>query len=227
MNIFYDKDKTQEVNDKIWDKWGNREKEWAKTGYNVSELSNCELKCYNRKMGLEQNITRQSIGFLVFGIISEFIVMSIYPKSECQVEMNLHGLVWGHMDAYEGMKYPIEGKATAKRIFKSQDLPVNWVMQLVNYITMGESNKGWLYILDIFTRTLSAFCIELSNEDKLNQIQVLMEKVSKLDKSILSKDPFLLNVNSEEYGLCHFKKECPRRDECKRLDKEMKVKKNK
>lgn len=227
MKVYYDKLKTQEVNDKIWTKWGNREKDWAISGYNVSECSNCEVKCYCGRIGMKQTVTRQSIGFLVFGIISEFIVMSIYPQEQCQVPLNLNELIFGHLDAYEDMKYPIEGKATAKRIFKANDVPINWIMQLTNYITMSETHKGWLYILDIFSRTLSAFCIEMTKEDKLDQIQVLMEKVSRFNKSILGKDPFVLNVTAEDYSSCFFKKECPRRDECKRLNKELKDKEKK
>lgn len=222
MKVYYDKIKTQEINDRIWGKWGNREKDWAVHGYNVSECSNCEMKCFCNRTGIEQKVTRQSIGFLVFGIISEFIVMSIYPQDQCQVALNLNEIIYGHLDAYEDMKFPIEGKATAKRIFRANDVPINWVMQLTNYITMSETNKGWLYILDIFSRTLGAFCVELTNEDKLDQIGVLMDKASRFDKSIIDKDPFILSITQEEYSSCFYKKECPRRDECKRLNKEAK-----
>lgn len=224
MKIYYDKVKTKEVNDRIWEVWGSRKKKWAEHGYNVSECSGCELKCYCNRTGMEQKITRKSIGFLVFGIIAESIVMEIYPEEQRQYEANLNEIVWGHMDAYEDLTYVIEGKATAKRIFKAKDLPVVWVMQIINYITMSNSNKGWLYILDIFTRQFSAFCVELTSSEKLQQIEELMDKVSRFDKAIQIKDPSNLRINPEQYTLCNYKKDCPRRQECKAKYKELKKK---
>jgi len=225
IRIYYDKIKTKEINDKIWEIWGGQKKKWAEHGYNVSECSGCELKCFCNRTGIEQKVTRQGIGFLVFGIVSETIVMEMYPEPQRQFEANLNGLIWGHMDAYEDFTYPIEGKATAKRIFKAEHLPVVWVMQLVNYITMSKSHKGWLYILDIFTRTFSAFCIELTNIEKLQQIEELMDKVSRFDKAIKTGDTFNLRINPEQHEFCFYKKECPRRKECKEKHKELKKKK--
>lgn len=216
MDIFYDKVKTKEVEERILKRWGERApKHWSKRGYNVSEVTYCELKCFCRRTGLEPRYTKEGIGFMVFGIIAEDIVMAIYPDDQKQHEGNLNGLIWGHMDVYENFTYPIEGKATAKRIYKREHLPTNWIMQLINYITMSKSNKGWLYILDIFTRQFSAWCVRLKPEEKLMQIEVLMNKVGRFNKAISSGDCSELNISPEEYKLCNFKHLCPRRAECK------------
>jgi len=90
---------------------------------------------------------------------------------------------------------------------------------------MSKSNKGWLYILSIFTRQLSAFCIELTNSDKLRQIEELMIKVSKFDKAISTGDYSTLEIDPKHYELCGYKKTCPRRQECKEKHKELKKKK--
>jgi len=228
MRVYYDKVKTQEVNDKIWETWGENKKKFAETGYNVSECSGCELKCYCNRIGQEQKVTRRSIGFLVFGIIAETIVMKIYSEEEKQFEANLNGLVWGHMDAYEDFTYAIEGKATAKRIFKAEHLPIQWIMQLTNYITMSKSNKGWLYILDIWSRTMSAFCVELSATDKLMQIEVLMDKVSRFDYAIKTRYISDLKISPKDYENCFYKTTCPRRKDCKEQHKQLvKAKKKK
>ena len=231
MRVFYDKEKTKEVNDKIWEIWGGNKKKFAETGYNVSECSGCELKCFCNRTGQEQKVTRKAIGFLVFGIIAEEIVMKLYSAEERQYEANLNGLVWGHMDAYEDFTHAIEGKATAKRIFKAEHLPIKWVMQLINYITMSKSNKGWLYILDIWSRTLSAFCVEISDDDKLSQIEVLMDKVSRFDYAVETRYVAKLKMSPEDYGLCFYKTTCPRRKDCKEqykiLEKQKRQKKKK
>lgn len=228
LKIYYDSEKTKEIEEKIWAKWGDQKKDWAKQGYNVSECSSCEMKAFNRRTGVPETKTKQMIGFMVFGIIAELVMTSIYPEEQRQYEANLNELVWGHMDVYENFMNPLEGKATAKRIFKAKDLPINWVMQLINYITMSNGNKGWLVILDIFTRTISAFCIELPPEDKLSQIEVLMDKVSRFDRAIKDHDGAglysALIIAPEEYGLCNFKKNCVRRLECKGKFNELKKK---
>jgi len=216
MRVYYDKVKTKEVEEKIIAKWGDRDrKHWAERGYNVSEVTYCEMKCYSQRTGQEPRYTKESIGFLVFGIVSEDIVMAIFPEDQRQYEGNLNELIWGHMDVYEDFTYPIEGKATAKRIFKREHLPVNWVMQLLNYITMGRSLKGWLLILDIFTRQLSAWCVELTSEEKLMQIEVLMSKVERFDYAIKHKDCSGLEISPDNYKLCNFKHTCEKRAECK------------
>jgi len=223
MRLFYDKVKTKEVEEKIWQKYSNDKKEWSEKGYNCSELSGCEVKCYNNRTGMEQQHTKKNIGFLVFGIISEQIVMSIYPEDQRQCEANLNELVWGHMDAFEDHAYPIEGKATAKRIFKREQMPIIWIMQLMNYMVMTNADKGWLYILDIFTRTFSAWCLELTSDDRIHQSIILMRSVERIDWARKHKDCSYLIIKPEEYSLCSYKKTCERRRECR--DKSKKVKK--
>lgn len=226
LKIYYDAEKTKEIENKILTEYGDRKKDWTKTGYNVSECSNCEMKTFNRRTGVPEIKTKQNIGFMVFGIIAEIVMTSIYPEDQRQYEANLNELIWGHMDVYENFEFPLEGKATAKRIFKTKDLPINWVMQLVNYLTMSKGNKGWMVILDIFTRSISVFCVELPAEDKLSQIEVLMDKVSRFDKAILAKDStglsVSLSISPEEYELCNFKHDCSRRLECKAKHVELK-----
>lgn len=220
MKVYHDKEKTKEIEKKIFDEWGRREKKWAEKGYNVSDCTYCEMKCYLRRTGEKQKITKRNIGFLVFGIIAEQIVMAIYPKEQKQFEANLNETVWGHLDVFEKFEFPLEGKATAKRIFKRGQLPVNWVMQLINYITMTSSKKGWLVILNIFSRQISAWCVELTEEEKLMQIEVLMDKVSRFDYAIKNEDYSNLQISPKEYGLCSFKHVCPRKSECKAKSKE-------
>lgn len=225
MRIFFDKEKTASINNRLWERYGSREKIWNQSGYHVSECSNCEVKCFNNRIGLKQIPSRKTIGFLIFGIISEQVVMSICPEEQNQYPCDLNQQIFGHFDSYENFTNVLEAKATAKRIFKAKDIPVYWVVQLVNYITMSKSLKGWFIFLSIFTRTFSAFCIELEPSEKLMQIEVLMDKVKRFDYAILHKDTSHLTIDPSQYDLCQFKKKCSRRQECK--EKYNKHKKNK
>jgi len=225
IQVYYDKEKTKEVEEKLWARYGGKEKDWAKTGYHVSECTYCEMKCFNRRIGLKQKVTKRAIGFLIFGIVTENIVMSIYPDEQCQCEAKLADFVVGHLDAFEDFEYPIEGKATAKRIFKRDQIPVYWIMQLINYIVMTDKNKGWLYILDIWTRTFSAWAVELSEEAKRMQIVVLMDKVNRFNKAIPTKDPSELTIAPEEFEMCLYKHDCSKVVECRRKHKIIKAQK--
>lgn len=226
IRIYYDKEKTKEVEEKLWTRYGNEEKEWAESGYHVSECTYCELKCFNRRIGIKQKVTKKAIGFLIFGIVAEEIVMSIYPTEQCQCEAKLADMVVGHLDAFENFEHPIEGKATAKRIFKREQIPIYWIMQLINYITMTDKTKGWLYILDIWTRTFSAWAVELSNEAKQMQIIVLTDKVARLNKAIETGDTSELKIAPEEFEMCLYKKDCSKVVECRREHKILKAKKD-
>jgi hypothetical protein len=221
IKIYYDSEKTKEIEDRIWSKWGEREKDWAKQGYNVSECTYCEMKCFNQRTGMPVKITKKSIGFLVFGIVSEEIVTAIFPEDQRQYEANLNEKIWGHLDAFENFEFPLEGKATAKRIFKRDQIPENWAMQLINYLTLTGKNKGWLLVLDIFTRSFSAWCFEIDSATILTQIEVLMEKTTRFDKAIPIKDTSGLTISPEEYDLCHFKHDCLRKEECHTKWKEL------
>lgn len=226
IQIYYDREKTKEVEEKLWARYGDKEKEWAKTGYHVSECTYCEMKCFNRRTGRKQKVTKKAIGFLIFGIVSEEIVMSIYPDEQCQCEAKLTDKVVGHLDAFENFEYPIEGKATAKRIFKREHIPIYWIMQLINYITMTDKTKGWLYILDIWSRTFSAWAVVLSEEAKQMQIVVLMDKVTRFNKAIETGDTSELKIAPEEFDMCLFKHDCPKVVECRREHKIIKARKD-
>lgn len=217
IEIFYDGEKTKEVEELVFKKY-TMEKEW-KERYHVIECTLCEMKCYNRRIGMVRKPTKENIGFLVFGIIAENIVMSIYPEEQRQYEANLIEQIWGHLDAFEDFTYPIEGKASAKRIFKRSQVPKAWVKQVINYLTITDKDRGWIYILDIYTRKFAVWCVRMTKEARNMQVVVLLDKVARFDKAIPVHDPSGLKICHEEFKDCNYKKECERRVECKALYK--------
>jgi len=59
------------------------------------------------------------------------------------------------------------------------------------------------------------------------QIQILMDKIVRFDKAIENKDYSNLKINPVEYDFCPYKKECPRRAECRKKHIELEKQKKK
>ena len=215
MRIYYDSEKTKELNEKIIKKFGKeRQKRTSDFPIHVSDLIGCEMKFYCRMMGLEESHTHKSIGMMVFGIIGQGIVQQLFPKNECEYETKLENFVFGHIDVYEKKKFPLEIKATRKRVYKKRNIPERWIKQLMAYMSMEHKRKGWLIFLNVFTSQVSAFCIEMTDDELLAYNMFLLGKAYKFKNAIENKSCDELEVSPDQYEYCEYKHTCPRREEC-------------
>jgi len=228
MELFYDKEKTQILNDKIWERWNKDRKHFTEHGFNISEITYCPMKSFCQRTGLKQKPTRQTIGYLVFGIVAQKIIQWLYPKEQTEYKAEVEGgLITGHLDIFEDHEFPLEIKATAKTIRGKSDLPLRWVLQLLNYMSMTNSAKGWIVFMNLWNRQISCYCLKTSSEERLAQLMILMGRVTKLDYAIKNNDYTKLEITPEEYELCGYKRCCHRRQECSKKHKELSKQKKK
>ena len=234
MKIFFDKQKSEELTKRIEAKFFE---EYIPRGneLHVSDLTTCLMKPVCRLIGLEREKTKASVGLMVFGIIAENVIAWTYPADVLQFKSSMNLLkdeddIFGHIDIFEEKRFPLEVKGTRKRIFRTRDIPVNWVEQLVSYISMQGADRGWLVILNIISCQLMAFRIEMTNPERLDWLITLTSRadaVKKLAKEIIERginiNLTILEIRPEDYSMCGWKS-CPRRDECKRKAKELKKK---
>jgi len=220
MRFFYDKDKSVEIMQRITKKFGkgsSRGKE-----LHVSDCVYCPVSAYCRITGIERHQTKTAVGLMVFGIIAEDVLASTYTKEEadCQhktyLNLKFPESIFGHMDIFEYYKFPLEVKATRKRIFKAEDVPKPWVEQLMSYMSMKGLGVGWLVILNIFSTQWMAFKMILNKEDILGWIITMSMRGGKIRKAVDTEDPLILDIHPNEYEFCNYKHACPRRDECKK-----------
>jgi len=228
MRLYYDGEKTKELTEKLLQKF-SQEKQKRTTSFpiHVSDLINCEMKFYCRMKGLKESHTRKSIGMMVFGIIGQTIVQQLFPDEEREFETKLENLVFGHIDVYEDKKFPLEIKATRKRVYKKQNIPEKWIKQLMAYMSMENKKKGWLVFLNVFTNQLSAFAVEMTEQELYAYNMFLVGKAYKFRNVLENGNYDKLEILPEQYEFCEYKHECPRREECRREWRRLKWEKKK
>ena len=224
MRIYYDKEKSAQLMQRITDKFTKEEIHRTGSEIHVSDLCGCEVKAYCRITGVEQKKTKQLIGLMVFGIISEFVLAETYPKEERQNLATLPFLteeenIYGHIDIFEDMKCPMEVKGSRQRIFKATDIPKIWQEQLMSYMALKGAIVGWLIIINFFSTQIMAFCFEMKGDETMEWIMTLNNRARRIRKAVKSKDPSGLEIRGK-YGQCYYKTNCPRKNDCKDLWKE-------
>jgi hypothetical protein len=235
MKLYYDKAKAEEITRRIEEKFAEDKHERG-DDVHVSDLAGCLMKLFCRLIGLTREESKASVGLMVFGIITEQVIAWTYPEETWQYlsSMNLvteEEDISGHIDIFELLKFPLEVKGSRKRIFKTQDLPINWVEQLTSYISMQGSDKGWLIIFNILSCQVMAFCMEMTQQDRLDWLITLANRRNKVvgsaKKYKKNKDPEFLTIDirPKDYTYCAYKKVCLRRDECKKKSRELSKKK--
>ena len=228
MEIFYDKEKSAELEEKLIDKWFNtesvkgkyrirREERVTKRGreFHISDVVCCPLQTYCRLKKFQRKFSKKNVGMMLFGIVAQKLFQWLYQDEECEYEAMIEDVVIGHIDVFEKLEYPMEIKASRKRIFKRNQIPQKWVEQLVCYMAMTSSKVGWMTILNIFTCQVSCFCIKMTDEDILGQLVVIAKTVNERRRAVNLDNPSMLRPSAEQYEFCVYKHNCPLRADCK------------
>jgi len=229
LKIYFDKEKSAELEKKLIDKWFLWEDEKRKyrikrelkvairgSEFHISDVVCCPLKTYCRIKKFERKFTKKTVGVMLFGIVAQKLVQWLYPDDQCEHEAVIPDIVIGHIDIFEDFKYPLEIKSSRKRIFKRSQIPQMWVEQLVSYMAMTSSKKGWIILLNVFSCQVTCFCIEMTDTDILGQLVVISDTINRRRRAINLENPNMLRPSAEQYEHCQFKHNCPRKVECKR-----------
>jgi hypothetical protein len=241
LKIYYDKEKTKALQDLLEEKWEDiarygdphkryrvREKRNVRgRERHVSDVLYCSLKYICRLLGIPKKKESQTaIGNMLFGIVAQKLIQWIYPPEYSEYEALIYDIVIGHVDVFEELKYPIEIKASRKKVLKREDLPQKWLEQLVTYMSILSAPKGWIAILNIFTSTLMVWCVELTDTEMLTQLIDICNTVQLIQEAEETKNYDKIPIHPSEYKWCRYKKGCPRREECKRRQRKKKGKKS-
>jgi len=221
LKFFYDSEKTKEFETLLVERWSEpkpREK------IHVSDIVHCLVGAWCRMNHIQKDPTKENIGMLIFGIIGGQVIQWAFPEDWCESETDLESTIFAHIDVFDkNLHSPYETKASRKKIFKASDVPPSWVDQLICYMTMKNSDIGWILILNVFSNQISAFRLELTANERLGQTIVMMERAAKLQKALKENNPELLPLKPEEYENCLFKRTCPRKIACKVAAKNLKT----
>lgn len=218
---------------RIEDKFGAASRKTARgSEMHISDLTGCPLKPYCRIIGLKREFTKGAIGVMVFGIVAENMLGWTFPAEQLQYQSVMPLLkgkenIFGHIDIYEDYKFPLEVKASRKRVFKAKDIPHYWVEQLMSYMAMQGANIGWIIMFNVFSTVIMAFQMQMTTDDIIGWLITLTQRSSRIKDAVKKKDPLLLEPNAQEYHWCPYKKVCPRKLPCRDKYNELEAEKRK
>lgn len=218
MKFVYDADKSREIEQKLIDKWDTTQRNY-KDNIHVYDTVYCPVKAYCKFKGVPRRPTKQNIGMFVFGVVAGKVVQELYPKDEGEYVTNIKKMIWGHIDVYEDKTFPLEIKHSRKRIFKRHEVPQKWIEQLMTYMASENKQKGWLVIINIFSNQISCFRLEMAKQELESQRTLRLYKAYTILRAVKDNDPNYLTIQPDEYQWCVFKRDCPRRQECKEKSK--------
>ena len=219
VKFFHDKNKAKEIEQKLMAKWDRDRK--PRTGIHTYDVVYCQLKAFLRFAGVEKRITKQSVGFMVFGIIGDFLVGELFPRKYRHFKTGLYDVIKSEIDVLEQGLYPLEIKTTRKRIFRKSQVPQKWVEQLLTYMCEQNAHQGWLVLLSIFSGQIMTFKLEITQQEIEAQKVVALERARIIKEAVNNRDPTPLQPQPAEYSLCDYKYRCPKKEECREKAKNL------
>jgi hypothetical protein len=221
MQIFYDSEKTKEIQQRMIDYWEKTKQERG-TELHAYDIANCEMKAFCRLTGLKPVWTNQIAGMMIFGIIGGLTIQMTYPEDQREWAGDLEKLVFCHIDVFENKEVPLEVKTTRKRLFRKDTIPDAWINQILTYMVITKKRKGHLVFFNALSTAISVWTIVIS-EEGLQCFQLyILEKANRIKECATSGNYTPLKVSPEQYSGCSYKKDCAKRDECKKAYAELK-----
>jgi len=201
MRLFYDSQKAKEIEDKLIAQFEARQ--GPRNEVHLSDTCHCEMKTYNRLTGMKPVYTKKAIGYMVVGNAGDLLIQSIYPPEQREYESL--DIVSSHMDIFEDLKYPLEVKWSAQKIFKAKDVPVQWQLQLLRYMSKHNSDVGWLVIINLFTRQVTAFKMVVGPDERIDNIMQMLESKKRILYASKTGDVSALIILEKECPTCFYK----------------------
>lgn len=233
MKIYYDAKKSAELEQKLVAKWGEVER-YGSREYQMEEhepvthghekhaydIIYCPVKFICRNLGFEKKFTKESIGMMFIGVVTQKLIQWLFPIDEREYKSAIEDIINGHIDVFEEKTYPLEIKATRKRIYKKDQIPSVWINQITIYMAMESKNKGWIVIVNLVSCQISAYCVEMYRDEIMETLEEIMRRIGNLEfmeKEKLKEKPDYskAEIQPDEYEFCDYKFSCPRREDCK------------
>jgi len=200
--------KTKEIEDRLMKVF--LESRGPRDEIHLSDTCHCEMKAYNRLTGMEPIYTKRTVGFLVFGEIAGLFVQQAFPPEQREYEST--DIVYSHVDVLEDFKFPIEGKASAKKIFRASDVPEGWQLQLMRYMAKHNAPVGWLSILNLFSRALMTFKMTMALDERMKQLTLTIASKERIEYARQTGDTSKLIIIEKECPGCFHKPSKKRRE---------------
>jgi hypothetical protein len=202
MKFYFDSEKIDELNEKL--KGFFFEHQEQRNTVHLSDTCHCEIKAYNRLTGMEWTVDNSAINFMLFGDAGQILLQRLYPESEIEYVVD-GAVVPCHIDIFEDEKHVIEIKWSAQRIFRASDVSEGWRLQLMRYMALTNTSIGWLVIVNIYTRQLTAFKLTMTDDELAEQLKQIVESKERILKADKEKNTVGLIIIDTECGSCGYR----------------------
>lgn len=189
----------------------------------LSDCCNCEVKAYNRFIGMQPVFNQRIIGIMMIGIVGQEILQRCYPEEMWEYEpdqaLDYDMQFPAHIDIFLNFEYPLEIKWTRKNIYRASDIQDTWISQLSGYLARTHKNVGYLVIVNVITGRIVTFKMIMTDEELAKRNDELLESRARILLAFGKRDPTLLKRNGGQCGGCFYKPGKARRtagydDEC-------------
>jgi hypothetical protein len=162
------------------------------------------MKCYNRLTGLKEVVDTSGVSNMLFGDAGQILIQRLYPKEFCEYNP-IDSPVPTHVDIFEDCKYPLEIKWSGQKIYRIEDIPEGWMLQLMRYMALTKSEIGWMVIINLTSRQLTAFKIMMEQKELEEQYNLIVESRDRILQAAKDKNSSTLIVNLDECNWCPYR----------------------
>lgn len=157
----------------------------------------------NRLIGHEQTFTQDGAINMLFGEVGQTLIQRLFPVEHC--EFSIEGEIPLHIDIFEDLKYPIEIKWSAQKIYRSSDIPEGWIKQLMGYMALSNSMLGWMLIINLGTRQINAFKFLMTEKEIEDTYREIYESKERILEAVKTNNDSKLKLMEEECYWCSYK----------------------
>jgi hypothetical protein len=174
----------------------------GRKGWHRSDAIACPLKAYWRITGeLKGEFRSRDVGIVMIGTMAHKVLEEGFDAKE-QV-YDIAG-VQVTIDALAG-KFPVEIKTTRKRIFRSGDIPADWVEQLCIGMSVMNVDKGYLMIINIINFALTVWEFSMSVDERELTRNAFIWQILNIADSIDKHKPELLKPRYNDCIWCYYR----------------------
>jgi len=174
----------------------------GRKGWHRSDAITCPLKAYWRITGeLKGEYRSSDVGILMIGTMAHQVIEKGFDAKE--VVFPIAGINVT-VDALAG-KLPVEVKTTRKKIFRSGDIPRDWVEQLAIGMSVMGSEKGYLMIISIISFALTVWEFTMSEEERELTKQAFIWQILNVADAIEKHKPEQLKPRYDDCMWCLYR----------------------
>ena len=162
------------------------------------------MKAYNRLTGLKEVVDTSGVSNMLFGDAGQILLQRLFDEKTCEYVVP-DAPVITHIDIFEDCKAPLEIKWSGQKIYRIEDIPIGWMHQLMGYMALTKSEIGWMVIINLTSRQLTAFKIMMTPEEIESEYNHIVESRDRILESVPKKDYSKLLLAQDECNWCPYR----------------------